>query len=283
MDRNKRVRLQEETINQVTLQDLMDYASKAQAAMMSLTDNCMKFNNKHLQMLASNVMKNVADLADKIRAAIMGSTATPEEPQQLEQPKPSDNMIEANEPEGTTEVKPEMDKLAESKAYYANLLSEAKATIQKLTEALMEDGLDDETQQVAQELSSETPDSLNPSTTATAGTDATGDTTTTTQEPAAAATQPNCIDLSEPFTTVLEGLSDEQFQQFKAQVTSALKAAGITDSEYMNVVNELDGVKTVDDFNFILDKLYDYADAHNIEIKTEPEAAQPTQEDNING
>jgi hypothetical protein len=66
----------------------------------------------------------------------------------------------------------------------------------------------------------------------------------------------------------MEGLSPEQFENFKAELINSLKASGIVDQNYQAIVSEIEKTVGVDDLNYALDSLYDYGDQNGIEINT---------------
>lgn len=230
-DKNKRIKiLKEEVINEVTLQDLLGFASKAQIAVMQLTDNCMSFNDPILRQLSARVNKDVADLSDKIRGAIIANSNRTE-------PAPKEQL------DGSgmgMENKSRLESIAEAKVLY-----------KKLKEAFGSEIEEDEEEETP---APEQPVTETPST-----------------EPVQEESIEKEIDLSQPFTEVLSGLSPEQFATFKGNVVNALKASGITDPNFQTIVSEIENTVQVDDFNFAMDSLYDYADANGIEITTESE------------
>lgn len=233
-NKNKRAKiLKEETINQVTLEDLLDLGSTAQMAILKFTDNCMKFNNRRFQQLSTRLNKDLGDLCNMIRQEISQETDSGggAELSQLDvpgqQPESDRRHLMANESDNLgIQKKPSMDALAEARII--------KKIFKKLMEAF------GQVDQGGEE------DSLEP-------TQSEGQT----------------IDLSSAFSTVMEGLSTEQFEAFKAEIVNGLKGAGITDQNYMAIVSEIEQTQDIDSLNFALDGLYDYGDENGIEINTE--------------
>lgn len=258
-NKNKRAKiLKEETINQVTLEDLLDLGSKAQIAILTFTDNCMKFNNRHFQQLSTRLNKDLGDLCNMIRQQISqevdGVGGSTQEPLDTgDRMKSSDTRsLMANESENLgTEMKPEMDSLAEARI--------AKRILKKLLEAFDEV---DNTATEAPATDPATDDSIEPT-----------ETTSTS------------IDLSPAFATVMDGLSPEQFAAFKSDLINSLKGAGITDQNYMAIVSDIEQTQDIDSLNFALDALYDYGDANGIEINTtvQTDASEENDEDENEG
>lgn len=235
----KRISLKEEVVNEITLNDLLDLGSKAQIAVMQLSDNCMKFSDAQLRKLSARVNKDLGDLCDQIRGAIISNQNEQQAPQrsQLEKPKDSGNMIESENL--GLEVKPEMDELAEQK----EVMKEARRLFKKLKEAFGEEELEAETEEETKEE---------------------------VEAPVAETEAPvdSKIDLSLAFGSVLEGLDEEEFVEFKTKVSTALKASGITEPDFQTLVTQIENTVGIDDLNFALDKVYDYADQNSIEVST---------------
>ena len=85
------------------------------------------------------------------------------------------------------------------------------------------------------------------------------------------------IDLSEPFEKAISGLDDKEFETFKSDVVSKLenhidtvenKISAPAADEYVKSVEALGASKTSEDFDFALDKLYDFADNNEIIVET---------------
>lgn len=208
--------LKEEVVDEITLNDLLDLGSKAQIAVMQLSDKCMRYNHESLRIRAANVNKEIAELCNQIRGAIIDSQKTEDSKTTIEQPRSSENMVES-------------------------ILKKKKKNIKKLLEMLLED----EDEEVEEETS---PEEVKP--------------------------ESKKIDLSSSFSNVISGLNDEQFGSFKTEVVNSLKATGIVDGKYLEIVNEIESTETIDEFNYSLDSLYDYADGNNIEIVTEIESIE---------
>lgn len=248
MEKNKRQRiLKEETINQVTLEDLLDLGSAAQMAVLKFTDNCMKFNNRHFQQLSTRLNKDLGDLCNMIRQQIsteVDNAGTPPQEQLDSGGMDSSDRrsVLANESENLgVEAKPKMDPLVEN-------YKKVKSLFKQLQEAFGE---------IEQDESSMTTSKPGES----VQTDDTSDLDPT--EPS-----DNVIDLSKAFSSVMEGLSPEQFENFKAELINSLKASGIVDQNYQAIVSEIEKTVGVDDLNYALDSLYDYGDQNGIEINT---------------
>jgi hypothetical protein len=247
MKENKRIKLlKEETINEVTLQQLLDLAGKAEIAVMQLADNCMKFNSKSLKVASAEVKAKLSSLSDTIRNLIMGNEQESEqanEKQPLDQSQGSDSarleseeLMDESENLGT-EIKPKMDEL----------VKEARKIYRRIIEAAI---IEDEDGELDTASAQKTMDAAS----SKASKEANGE---------------KVIDLSEPFENAIAGLDDSEFQGFKSQVVDALKASGVTEPEFQSLVSDVEGAEDVDDFNFALDKVYDYADNENILVETE--------------
>ena len=232
----KRISLKEEVVNEITLNDLLDLGSKAQISVMQLSDNCMKFSDAQLRKLSARVNRDLGLLCDQIRGAIISNQDEQQGPQrsQLEKPKDSSNMIESENL--GLEVKPEMDELSEQK----EVMKEARRLFKKLKEAFGEEELEADTEEkTAAPVAETTPAPVD-----------------------------SKIDLSLAFGSVLEGLDEEEFVEFKTKVTTALKASGITEPDFQTLVTQIENTVGIDDLNFALDKVYDYADQNSIEVST---------------
>lgn len=228
MDKNKRakVQLKEETSFQITLQDLLDFGSKAQIATMQLADNCMKFEDVNLRKMSTNISKQMGELCDQIRNAIISKQTSSEVP--AKEPLDRGNNSDAKMIESAKRKK-------------------KKAIIKHLLEALEEEVADDDVD--------------NTDVDDTEDTDVDSDDTDDTKV--------EQIDLSPAFASVIDGLNDSQFDEFKTQVVDSLKGAGITDPDFQTVVEDVEAAEDTDDFNYCLDAVYDYADENGIEITTE--------------
>lgn len=261
-DKNIRVKvLKEEVINEVSLTDLLDLASKAQTAVMQLTDNCMKFNDDMLRQLSAKVNKDVSDLGDTIRQAIINNqkkgvstTTGPAAPT-------ADASMGGGTEDGMSNERTALETptLGDRNFTESELVTEGKKLYQKLKEAF---GQEEDEAADEEETTDETP------------------TDQSVSEPAVDSSK--TIDLSAPFTEIISGLSEEQFVNFKTSVVNALKASGITSPEFQTIVSEIENTVQVDDFNFAFDSLYDFADANNITISTEkPQTEAPVEDTNL--
>ena len=85
------------------------------------------------------------------------------------------------------------------------------------------------------------------------------------------------IDLTEPFAKVIEGLEDEEFNEFKGEVVSTLekhidsvetKISAEAADEYAKTIEAMDATKNSEDFDFALDNLYNFADKNEIIVET---------------
>ena len=226
MDKNKRVKLlKEETINEITLNDLLDLAGKSEIAVMQLADSCMKFNSRTLKQSAAAVKKQLSQLSDMIRGEIMGN----EGGGMKDDKRPA---LDRNTGEGNLKNSDNVKRFESKK-------------ISKLLKSLKE-AIDEENEEEKETSSSSLSD------------------------------KKSTIDLSSAFSNVIDGLSTEQFDVFKSDTVSALKASGVVDGDFLSIVTELEETDNVDDFNITLDSLYDYADKNGIEIKTEGEPSKLT-------
>lgn len=223
--KNTRVKLlTEDTVNEITLNDLLDYAGKAESALMLLADKCMKYTGSSiLKQKAANLKKQCSELTDAIRGQLMSNS---------QEDVAKKTVLDSNE-----EKAERLESVLRKKGVFKNFTKLIK-------EALEE------------EETEETND--------TDDIDSESDNTE----------KSNKIDLSSSFSNVINGLSDEQFSTFKNDVIQSMKASGIADGAFLSIVQEIEKTQTVDDFNFALDKLYDYADENGIEIITEPESAE---------
>ncbi|MEO6301774.1 MAG: hypothetical protein ABIP51_01250 [Bacteroidia bacterium] len=224
MDKNRRVKLlKEETINEITLNDLLDLAGKSEIAVMQLADSCMKFNSSTLKQGAAAVKKQLSELSDMIRSQIMGNDNSKGDDMGV-----PDKSLDRNPSRGGMHNSNNV-KTFESRKF-SKLLKSLKEAIEDMENN--EDDGEDNSKTVEKNTS-------------------------------------KIIDLSQTFTNLIEGLSDEQFETFKTDFSSVLKGSGITDGDFMTIVTNLEETESVDDFNITLDSLYDYADKNGIEIVTD--------------
>lgn len=232
-NKKNRVYLKEESDKQVTLNDLMDLGTKAQIAVIQLADQCMKFNNDHLRKISAQVNKEVAELCNQIKGAIINNNMDV-----------SDDVKKQLDAPGEKVRQSPNAKVFEAK----NQKNKIKKLFEALNEILESDEVEETDVEEAPELVDET--------------EAADDETTDSNDS-------KVIDLSTPFESVIDGLDDEQFQTFKKDVIDVLKGSSIVDPAYQTLVQNMEEVETAEDFNFGLDAIYDYADENNIEITTE--------------
>lgn len=85
------------------------------------------------------------------------------------------------------------------------------------------------------------------------------------------------IDLTEPFSKVVDTLDDNEFSTFKKDVVGKLEAeinsvenklSSEKADEFAKSVEALDSVDSADDFDFAMDNIYDFADDNSILIET---------------
>lgn len=88
---------------------------------------------------------------------------------------------------------------------------------------------------------------------------------------------PTIIDLTEPFERAIEKLDEPEFNSFKSDVVSKLESsidsieasAGAQKAEeFVSSIQALSAAKGVKDFDFGMERLYDFADENNILVET---------------
>ena len=71
------------------------------------------------------------------------------------------------------------------------------------------------------------------------------------------------LKVTEPLKNVVKILDNKQFLDFKREMVDVLKSAEIEEDDFNSLVTELESTKNVDNFNIVMDKIYDYADSNN--------------------
>ncbi len=74
------------------------------------------------------------------------------------------------------------------------------------------------------------------------------------------------INITKPLGNIIKVLSDEDFKSFKEEMIDTLSS--VKDEELFKLVTELQSSKNVEDFNTIMDKVYDFADEKGYLLET---------------
>lgn len=244
MEKNKRIGLKEEVINQVTLKDLLDLSSKAESAMLPVVNGAMSFNNKAIQQLASQAKSSIDKLSNSLRELIMnGEGSTQVDISGDTQVNPTEQAG----PKAPIELPPNTNNLIGEELTESNMI--------KMFRKLIKEALDEKSEEVTTEPPVGAEDeSLQPE----------------PEEPKAEVpAQQKSIDLSEPFSNLLKGLDDAGFMQFKQDVIDTVESSGIADGGLTRALDAIRSSVDVDDFNEAMTQLYDFADANDVLIESE--------------
>lgn len=74
------------------------------------------------------------------------------------------------------------------------------------------------------------------------------------------------INITKPLGNIIKVLSDEDFKSFKEEMIDTLSS--VKDEELFKLVTELQSSENVEDFNTIMDKVYDFADEKGYLLET---------------
>ena len=215
---NKRNLLEVETMNETTLQDLLDLSAKVQTSVLQLQNSALKFNNKRLQILATKLNSDSGTfhtlVSELVMAGDVNSNSMPGDKadtrQSLEQPRQITN-----------------DESVKQKYLKRKQLREAEDV-----------SVEDKPQASEADV---------------------------------------VIDLTEPFNKVINGLDDDEFSDFKSDVVDKLedhidsvenKVSTPAADEYSKTIEALDAANSAEDFDFALNRLYDFADKNEIIVET---------------
>jgi len=246
MKPNRRIKLIEEplqdgqtTTPEMELTNLINLSSKVEKAVLDLSNACLAFNNDGLKNMSLQLKGKCAAVTQALADLKTSGTLEPEEER---------GHLEGGEP--SLHAKQNLDR--------AGVIESAKSKYLKRKK--LKEAEEDE------EEESETVDNTIPKPAGTENTKA-----------------PNkqqgkvCIDLTEPFEKVIEGLDDSEFQMFKSGVVSKLEPAidsvekatdNVKADEFANSVEALGAANNVSDFDFAMNKIYDFADANDILVET---------------
>lgn len=232
---NKRVKIIEasETMNTISLQDLLTLSTKVLSAVLQLQTSALSFNNQRVMALATKLNSNASEFHNVISELVMEGDVTSSDV--------TDEKTNLSAPS-----KPDLgQKQLES--------VKVKYLKKKLKEA---EGEDEET-----DVNDDIPT----------------DDTIKDDDKTEGNHDELVIDLTEPFSKVINGLDDSEFSEFKSDVVSKLEdsmddveqeVGSEKGDEYANAVTAIDAAKQPEDFDFALNQLYDFADKNEIIVET---------------
>lgn len=230
--KNNRLRVTEAAaVNEVGLQDLLDLSQKVQTSVLGLQNAALKFNDRHLMGLATKLASDGGDFHKYISQLVMDAGG--------QQGIATKEKTTLDAPEENIDDNSSMQRLESAKTKYLKR--------KKLKEA-------EESEEEEEEVEN-----------------------TDEKEEGENTKTDVVIDLSEPFEKVIDGLDDNEFDTFKSDVVAKLenhidtiedKFETPTADEYAKTVEALGASDSSEDFDFALDKLYDFADKHDIIVET---------------
>lgn len=232
-DKRRNINEAEETVNDVQLRDLYDNAVKVEQSVISLASTAMKFSNGDLKGAAQNLRDKAFHFTKMVETAMNSANLQGTiEPQ--EEPVDKAVPLEGGVKEGAL--------LDEGVEGWNDASTDKESKFQKVCEAL---DIDPSSIRILKEfvVSKKKNNEVEE-----------------TEESSAT----NEIDLSGPFTKVLTDISPEEFQSFKEQVAFLLSE----DSNLESFSDEILNANTPEEFDNVMNNVYDAADQNSIIIKT---------------
>ncbi len=262
-----------EAVNNVQLDDLLDNASQVEIKITQLVNMALKFSDQGVKKAALALKARAQDFTNMLTSVMMANnglaaTAGAEEAQpQLQQAQPAPDSkinldkVDTNKDVISSSYTPSMNE----SVIIMKRFNFSTKDVKKLTESHVQALMEIIGSELGQYMSEESDDN-------TAEIDP-----VEKHDPITGPSKGVEVDLTEPYTAILDGLEGDRFATFKSGVVSALQnyidtiqdGIGETASaNFSNIINQISTAGSPEEYDMAMSSLYDFADNNDIVIKT---------------